>query len=102
MAQKQGNVALSSVGRFLRILRRAVKIRQSGVFVDQLASRHKTIANVLGKLQGGNTYVLDIAKLTPAEQTLIFGDLLRPIYELYSEGGSASGWGDSIFDAERL
>lgn len=90
--QKVGNVAASSVGRFLRILRRVVKTRQSGLFVDQLAARHKTIANVLGKIQGGHTYVVDIAKLTDAEQTLVFGDLLRTVYELYSEGGSASGW----------
>ncbi|MEW6386317.1 MAG: ATP-binding protein [Thermodesulfobacteriota bacterium] len=90
--QKISNVAPSTVGRFLRILRRVVKTRQSGVFVDQLATRHKTIANILGKLQGGFTYVVDIAKLTDAEQTLVFGDLLRTIYDLYSEGGVASGW----------
>lgn len=90
--QKFGNIAASSVGRFLRILRRVVKTRQSGVFVPQLASRHRTVANVLGKLQGGYTYVVDIAKLTDAEQTLVFGDLLRTVYELYSEGGAASGW----------
>ncbi len=90
--QKCGNVAASSVGRFLRILRRVVKTRQSGIFVPQLASRHQTIADVLGKLKGGYTYVVDIAKLTDAEQTLVFGDLLRTVYELYSEGGSASGW----------
>ncbi len=90
--QKVGNVAASSVGRFLRILRRVVKTRQSGLFVDQLASRHTTIASVLGKIQGGYTYVVDIAKLTDAEQTLVFGDLLRTVYELYSEGGASSGW----------
>lgn len=91
-AQKVGNVAASSVGRFLRILRRIVKTRQSGVFVDQLASRHKTIGGVLGKLKGGYTYVVDIAKLSDTEQSLVFGDLLRTVYELYSEGGTASGW----------
>jgi hypothetical protein len=100
--QKVGNVAASSVGRFLRILRRVVKTRQSGLFVDQLASRHKTIANVLGKIQGGHTYVVDIAKLTDAEQTLVFGDLLRTVYELYSEGGASSGWEDEAELPEKV
>lgn len=100
--QKFGNVAASSVGRFLRILRRVVKTRQSGLFVDHLASRHKTIASVLGKIQGGYTYVVDIAKLTDAEQTLVFGDLLRTVYELYSEGGPASGWEDEVELPEKV
>lgn len=82
--QKLGNVAASSVGRFLRILRRIVKTRQSGIFVPQLSTRMTSAERVIGSIEGGHTYVVDIARLTDDEQTLIFGDILRTIYGLYS------------------
>jgi hypothetical protein len=87
--QKFGNIAASSVGRFLRLLRRAVQTRQSGIFVSQLSTRMTTIEKEIGQIKGGHTYVVDIARLTDVEQTLVFGDVLRTVYELYS-GESAS------------
>ncbi len=33
-------------------------------------------------------YVVDIAKLTDEEQTLVFGDILRTVYALYAEEGT--------------
>jgi len=82
--QKVGNVAASSVGRFLRILRRIVKTRQTGIFVDQLSTQMTTIEKEISRIQGGHVYVIDIAKLTDDEQTLVFGDILRTLYGLYS------------------
>lgn len=82
--QEFKNIRASSVGRFLRLLRRTVKTRQSGIFVNQLATRMTAIEKEIGSIQGGHTYVIDIAKLTDAEQTLVFGDVLRTIYGLYS------------------
>jgi hypothetical protein len=82
--QKFGNIAASSVGRFLRLLRRAVQTRQSGLFVSQLSTRMTTIEAEIGKIKGGHTYVVDIARLTDVEQTLVFGDVLRTVYALYS------------------
>jgi len=82
--QKVGNIAASSVGRFLRILRRIVKTRQSGIFVDRLSIRMTTISQEISQIQGGHVYVVDIAKLTDDEQTLVFGDILRTLYGLYS------------------
>jgi hypothetical protein len=90
-AQQVGEVRESSVGRFRRILRRIVETRQSGVFVQE---RRKQIANLsqeIGKLRGGETIVVDIAKLTDDEQTLVFGDILRTIYALYAEAGLEEG-----------
>ncbi len=78
------NVAASTVRRFLRILRRIVKTRQSGLFVGQLADWMTTIAEEIGRIQGGHTYVVDIARLRDEEQTLVFGDILRTVYGLYS------------------
>lgn len=84
MPQKYREVAASSVGRFLRLLRRAVQTRQSGLFVPQLTTRQTTVEKAIGKIRGGHTYVVDIARLTDTEQTLVFGDILRTVYELYS------------------
>ncbi len=82
--QKFGNIAASSVGRFLRLLRRAVQTRQSGVFVSQLSTRMTTLEKEIGAIKGGHTYVVDIARLTDVEQTLVFGDVLRTVYAMYS------------------
>ncbi len=82
--QKFGNIAASSVGRFLRLLRRSVQTRQTGLFVPQLSTRMTTIETEIGQIQGGHTYVVDIARLTDVEQTLVFGDVLRTVYALYS------------------
>jgi len=82
--QKYRNIHPASVGRFLRLLRRVVKTRQSGIFVPQLSTRMTTIEKAVGDIKGGHTYVIDIAKLCPEEQTLVFGDVLRTVYGLYS------------------
>lgn len=90
--QKFRNIAASSVGRFLRILRRIVKTRQSGIFVPQLSTRMTTVEKVIGNIRGGHTYVVDIARLKDEEQTLVFGDILRTVYGLYS--------GETLFEDE--
>jgi len=82
--QKFQNIHPSSVGRFLRLLRRVVKTRQTGIFVSQLFTRMTTIEKEIGNIKGGHTYVVDIARLAPEEQTLVFGDVLRTVYGLYS------------------
>lgn len=90
--QQVGQIRASSVGRFVRLLRRVVKTRQSGVFVPQLSTRMTTLSRAIGGIQGGHTYVVDIARLQADEQTLVFGDVLRTIYELYS--------GESVLDGD--
>ena len=83
--QAFGAIQLSSVGRFVRILRRTVETQQTGIFVPQRSQDTYSIEQVLSRmLQGGHTFVVDIAKLQPDEQTLVFGDILRTIYGLYS------------------
>ncbi len=82
--QKFRNIHSTSVGRFLRLLRRVVKTRQSGIFVPQRSNRMVTIEHKIGNIQSGHTYVIDIARLNPEEQTLVFGDVMRTVYGLYS------------------
>lgn len=74
-----------TVNRFRRILRRIVQTRQSGVFVDQLSRNHCDLGQKIQKIQGGHVYVVDIYNLKDEEKTLVFGDILRTIYQLYAE-----------------
>lgn len=85
--QKIGEVPAVTVGRFRRILRRIVETRQSGIFVRQRAKGIKNLSEEIAKIRGGEVIVVDIAKLTDEEQTLVFGDILRTIYKLYAEEG---------------
>lgn len=87
-SQRVGDVLPSSVGKFRRHLRRIVQTRQSGVFVRQKSRHHVNLAQEVANIKGGDTYVVDVAKLTDEEQTLVFGDILRTIYALYAEEGS--------------
>jgi len=82
---KWGDHHAASVGKFRRHLRRLVRTRQTGTFVDARGKHERVLATEMSKLQGGHTYVVDIAKLHDEEQTLVFGDLLRTVYELKAE-----------------
>lgn len=84
-AQRVGDVRPESVGRFRRIMRRIVKTRQSGLFVSQRSKWACNLSREIAKIKGGETIVVDIARLTDEEQTLVFGDILRTIYRLYAE-----------------
>ena len=80
-----GEVPSITVNRFRRILRRIVQTRQSGIFVDQLSRNHCDLAEKIRDIKGGHTYVVDIYNLKDEEKTLVFGDILRTIYNLYAE-----------------
>jgi len=84
--QSVGEVRASSVGRFVRVLRRVVRNRQSGVFVEQRAERRAANLGVeLRNIQGGQTTVVDIAKLTDEERALVFGHIIQEVYGMYAE-----------------
>ena len=83
--QRWGDHVKASVGKFRRHSRRLVQTRQSGIFVDSRATSEKLLSAEIRKIKGGHTYVVDIAKLTDAEQTLVFGDLLKTVYTLKAE-----------------
>jgi len=87
-SQKVGEVPAVTVGRFRRILRRIIETRQSGIFVSNRRKDVRSISEEIAKIKGGEVIVVDIAKLTDDEQTLVFGDILRTIYSLYAEEGS--------------
>ncbi len=84
--QTVGEVRASSVGRFVRVLRRVVRNRQSGVFVEQRAARKAAnLGEEIRKIKAGQTYVVDIAKLTDEERALVFGHIIQEVYGMYAE-----------------
>lgn len=84
-AQQFGDIRPGSVGKFRRQARRIVMTRSSGLFVENRRRGAVCLSAEIGKLRGGHTYVIDIARLREEEQTLVFGDVLRTIYGLYAE-----------------
>jgi hypothetical protein len=80
-----GEIPAITVNRFRRILRRITQTRQSGIFVDQLSRNHCDLSQKIAHIKGGHTYVVDIYNLKDEEKTLVFGDILRTIYQLYAE-----------------
>lgn len=88
--QTYREIRSTSIGRFKRILRRIIETRQSGIFVQQRSSRVVSIEEEISKIKGGEVIVVDIARLTDDEQTLVFGDILRTVYELYAERAEVS------------
>jgi DNA helicase HerA-like ATPase len=68
------------------VLRRVVKNRQSGVFVQQRADRKAAnLGDEIRSIEGGQTIVADIAKLTDEERALVFGHVIREVYGMYAE-----------------
>jgi len=80
-----GDVKASSVGKFRRHLRRMVQSRTSGLFTEQRSRNEHTLSEELKGIEGGHTYAVDIAKLNDYEQSFVFGDIVRTIYELFAE-----------------
>lgn len=86
-AQAPGAIQPRSIQRFFRYLRKAVYHRTTGLFVDKRNQGWVTVRDVLSRIQGGHTYVVDIAKLHDNEQMLVFGDVVRTIYGVFSGAG---------------
>lgn len=89
VAQKAGDVRADSVGKFLRILRRTVSNRQSGLFVQQRSNNEVNLGEQVRGIRGGRTLVVDIAKLPDLERSLVFGHVIREVYALFSEATPA-------------
>jgi len=82
---KWRGIGASSIGVFRRHMRRMIVTGQSGIFVENRATREKALNEEIMQIQGGHVYVVDIARLEEHEQMLVFGDLLRSIYSLKAE-----------------
>lgn len=84
-SQKIGDVFASSVGKFRRHLRRIVQTRTSGIFTKQRTRDECHLSEEIRGIEGGHTYVVDIAKLRDNEQSFVFGDIINTIYKMFAE-----------------
>jgi DNA helicase HerA-like ATPase len=84
-SQVVGDVKASSVGKFRRHLRRMVMSRTTGIFTNRRSRNESHLAEEVRGIEGGHTYVFDIAKLQDHEQAFVFGDVIRTIYEMFAE-----------------
>lgn len=84
-SQAVGDIRASSVGKFRRHLRRIVITKTTGIFTNQRSRNESHLAAELNSIQGGHTYVVDIAKLNDNEQSFVFGDIVKTIYEMFAE-----------------
>jgi DNA helicase HerA-like ATPase len=62
-----------------------VPTRSTGLFTNARAHNEMNLAEQIREIEGGQTYVVDIARLGDEEQKLVFGDVLRTVYELKAE-----------------
>jgi len=83
--EKWGDHYVSTVGKLRRHLRRIVRTRSTGLFANARARNELNLADQIREIEGGHTYVVDIARLNDEEQKLVFGDVLRTVYELKAE-----------------
>ena len=83
--EKWGDHYASTIGKFRRHLRRIIRTRSTGLFANARARSELNLAEQIREIEGGHTYVVDIARLNDEEQKLVFGDVLRTVYELKAE-----------------
>lgn len=81
-----GGLQVRSLGRFMRYMNRLVRDRNSGLLVEKMESRWTTVRDEIRAIEGGKTYVVDIAALPDHEQALVFGDVVRTVYEVMASG----------------
>lgn len=89
-AHAPGALQQRSLLRFVRYLNRLIRDRNSGLLVEKREQRWTTIEDEMRAIEGGRTYVVDIAKLQDHEQALVFGDIVRTVYDVMAAGSDES------------
>lgn len=85
-APAPGALQQRSLLRFVRYLNRLIRDRNSGLLVEKREARWVTIEDEMRAIEGGKTYVVDIARLQDHEQALVFGDIVRTVYDVMAAG----------------
>jgi hypothetical protein len=87
-AHAPGALQQRSLLRFVRYLNRLIRDRNSGLLVEKRESRWVTVEDEMRAIEGGKTYVVDIARLQDHEQALVFGDIVRTVYDVMAAGSA--------------
>ena len=90
--QKNPQIPVASWRKFRRVLTPIVKRDTSSVFQDTLSldtAKHQVhLDEEIEKIRPGDTYVIDIANIPEQEKCLVFGDVIRSVYRMKTEGSA--------------
>ena len=79
-------ITIQSWRRFYRLIRSNIESAKRGDFLFTNTVNPKMgncrLEDVVRRISGGDTYVVDIAKLSEHHQMLVFGDIIRAVYDL--------------------
>jgi len=85
------NITVQSWRRFERLISTMIHGHSSGIFQDSMSDRtdkyHVHLSDRIEQIQGGETFVVDIAALPEQQKCLVFGDVIRTVYKMKTEGG---------------
>jgi len=64
-----------------------------GIFQDSMSNRtdkcHVHLSDQIEQIKGGETFVIDIAQLPEQQKCLVFGDVIRTVYKMKTEGSDS-------------
>ncbi len=88
-------IAVQSWRRFYRLIRTNIQSYKKGQFLFTNTVNNKInncrLEDEIKQITGGDTYVIDIAKLSEHHQMLVFGDIIRSVYDLKLVGRDEEG-----------
>lgn len=89
--QPQGAaITVQSWRRFKRLLNTVLNTTDEGIFQDSLSGskdkKHVHLSKEISNIRGGESVVVDIANLPEQHKCLVFGDVIRTVYKMKTEG----------------
>lgn len=82
---KDQSIQVQSWRRFHRLLRLHLR-DSSGIYQDALSAykekHHARLEDALSNIEAGQIHVIDVANLEEQEQCLVFGDIIRTVYQV--------------------
>ncbi len=79
---KDKNISIASWRKFARLIRKSVK---NSIFQESKSAKskkHKHLREDIQKINQGDIFVIDIAKLDEQLQCFVFGDIVKAVYDL--------------------
>jgi hypothetical protein len=87
------NISVLSWRRFGRLINTMIPGNASGIFQDSMSDRtdksHAHLSDQIEQIKGGETFVVDIASLPEQQKCLVFGDVIRTVYKMKTEGNES-------------
>ena len=88
-----GNITVQSWRRFQRLINTMITGNTAGIFQDGISGiadkHHVHLSDQIENIKGGETYVVDIAQLPEQQKCLVFGDVIRTVYKMKTEGSGS-------------